>query len=131
MVRVDIHPDMLRWARERAGLSLADLARRFPKFSAWESGDSSPTFKQLEVFAKAAHVPFGYLFLPEPPQESIPIPDLRTIRRDPVRQPNPNLLDTLHAMQRRQAWLREELIDCQADSPDLAWMRGKRIACLG
>jgi len=72
----------------------------------------------LEAFAKATYVPFGYLFLPEPPEERIPIPDLRTIRKQAISHPSPDLLDTLHAMQRRQAWLREELIECEADPQD-------------
>jgi Zn-dependent peptidase ImmA (M78 family)/transcriptional regulator with XRE-family HTH domain len=118
VVRVDIQPDMLRWARDRSGLSQSDLSRRFPKLTAWESGESSPTFKQLESFANTTHVPFGYLFLPEPPEEHIPIPDLRTIRNEEVSHPSPDLLDTVHAMQRRQAWLREELVECEADPQD-------------
>ena len=69
MLRVNIQPDMLRWARERAGLSPAKLCKRFPKLTAWDSGECSPTLKQLADFANATHVPLGYFFLPEPPEE--------------------------------------------------------------
>lgn len=31
MIRVEINPQLLVWARERAGLDTADLTRRFPK----------------------------------------------------------------------------------------------------
>ncbi|HEO71545.1 MAG TPA: DNA-binding protein, partial [Candidatus Hydrogenedentes bacterium] len=75
--------------------------------------------KQLEAFAKATHTPIGYFFLPEPPEEHIPIPDLRTVRSDEISHPSPDLLDTIHTMQRRQAWLREELIECEAESLDV------------
>jgi Zn-dependent peptidase ImmA (M78 family)/transcriptional regulator with XRE-family HTH domain len=115
MARVAVKPGLLRWARERAGLEIADLVRKFPKVESWEQGEAQPTFKQLEAFAGVTHVPFGYLFLTEPPVEHIPIPDLRTIRNEALRRPSPDLLATIYAMQRRQAWLREELIEGEAE----------------
>ncbi len=117
MNRVSVRPEMLRWARERAGLDVYELKPRFPRLSAWEHGVEKPTLKQLEAFAKVTYVPFGYLFLPEPPKESIPIPDFRTIGGE-ISRPSPNLLDTIYAMQRRLAWLREERIECEAEPLD-------------
>ena len=60
-VRVEVKPTLLRWARDRAGLQLGQLARRFPRLSHWESGDVHPTRKQLERFAKATHAPLEHL----------------------------------------------------------------------
>jgi Zn-dependent peptidase ImmA (M78 family) len=107
MTRVSIQPSMLTWARERAGLEPEDLARRFPRLAAWERGELSPTLRQLEEFARAVHVPVGYLFLPAPPEEPLPVPDLRTLADRPVAQPSPELLDTLYLCQQRQDWFRE------------------------
>lgn len=107
MNRVAVSSGMLTWARTRAGLVPDDLQNRFPKIDAWEAGDVQPTLKQLEAFARAVHVPMGYLFLPEPPRESLPIPDFRTMEGRGVRQPSPNLLDMLYACQERQDWYRE------------------------
>ena len=115
MPRAPVKPELLRWARERVGRRVEDFGERFKKLAAWERGETQPTLRQLEDFARATHVPFGYLFLPEPPEEHIPIPDLRTIRNEGISYPSPDLLDTIHAMQRRQAWLREELIECEAE----------------
>ncbi len=126
MDRFAVKPEILRWARERADRSAESLRGRFPKYALWESGEAAPTLKQLEDFAKATYVPFGYLFLPEPPEEQIPIPDLRTIRNQDIRHPSPDLLDTLHAMQRRQGWLREELLECEADP--LTFVGSARLA---
>ncbi len=112
--RVPIRSEMLRWACERAGYDIRDLAPRFPQLPEWERGEKQPTFKQLEAFARATHTPFGFLFLPEPPQEALPIPDFRTVKDRPAR-PSPDLLDTIYAMQRRQDWLREERIEGEAD----------------
>ncbi len=115
MALAPVKPALLRWARERLGRSADDLGSRFRKLPEWERGQSRPTLKQLEDFARATYVPLGYFFLPEPPELNLPIPDLRTIRRDDIRQPSPDLLDTVYAMQRRQAWLREEMIEGEAE----------------
>lgn len=125
MTRVAIKPEMLQWARERAGLEVEALVPRFAKLAAWESGETQPTFKQLEAFAQATHVPFGYLFLPEPPDEPLPIPDFRTVANRPMQRISPELRDTIHAMQRRQDWLREERQD--GDTPALAFVGNARL----
>lgn len=111
MTRVAISPDLLRWARERAGVMAADeLTGRFPRYLEWEAGTTEPTLNQLEAFARAVHVPVGYLFLPEPPAEPLPIPDFRTHQGRIPRRPSPNLLDMLYACQERQGWYREFVV---------------------
>lgn len=107
MIRVEIKPELLSWARERAGLEVDSLSHRFPKITAWESGTVNPTLKQVEEFAKATHTPVGFLFLDEPPVENIPIPDFRTIRNKPVARPSPDLLDMIYVCQQRQEWYRD------------------------
>ena len=119
-MRVDIKPDFLLWACERSRLSIDELAERksFSKLPDWISGEARPTFKQLEKFAQATYTPFGYFFLPMPPEESVPIPDLRTVSNQYIDRPSPDLLDTVHAMQRRQAWLHEDLVECEVEPLD-------------
>jgi Zn-dependent peptidase ImmA (M78 family) len=107
MTRVEVRPELLRWARERAALSLDALARRIPQLPAWERGEARPTLKQIERFAKATHTPVGYLFLPAPPVEQIPIPDCRTVRNGQIARPSPDLLDTIYICQQRQEWYRD------------------------
>lgn len=114
MNRVAVSPGVVQWARERAHLDIEALATRFPKLPQWERGEVLPTFRQLENFAKATHVPFGFLFLPEPPDIPMPIPDFRTVQNQQLRAASPDLLDTIYAMQRRQAWLRETRQECEA-----------------
>ena len=106
-LRVSVRPEILRWACERSGKKKTDIVKRFPGFPAWERGEKQPTLKQLESFAKTTYAPIGFLFLKEPPQEEIPIPDFRTIAGKPVGQPSANLLDTLYLCQQRLAWYRE------------------------
>lgn len=107
MMHVTLNPEVLRWTRERAGRTMQDLAASFPKLDRWERGEERPTLKQVERFAKAVHAPVGYLFLPEPLVESVPIPDLRTVGNVHIGHPSPDLLDTVYICQQRQEWYRD------------------------
>jgi len=104
MLRVEIKPKLLRWARERSGLDIVALADRFPQLLDWERGSAQPTLKQIERFAKATYTAIGYLFLQEPPIERVPIPDFRTINNKHIEGPSPDLLDTLYICEQRQEW---------------------------
>lgn len=115
MSRVAVRPEVMQWARERAHLAIEDLAVKFPRLADWERGEVLPTLRQLEAFAKATHVPFGFLFLPEPPDIPMPIRDFRTVDNRFIGSASPELLDTIHSMQRRQAWLREERLEIEAE----------------
>ena len=107
MTRVAVRPEMLRWASERSGVDWADLLIRFPRLPEWESQVRQPTLRQLEQYARATLTPVGYLFLPEPLREGVPIPDFRTMGGRPVPRASPNLLDTIYLCQQRQEWYRD------------------------
>ena len=113
---VAVRPELIRWAVDRSRLTRDDL----DKFSIeeWEKGEKQPTLSQLEAFAKRTMTPLGYLFLPVPPEEKLPIPDFRTVGDAPIQDPSPNLIETLQTMQRRQSWMRDYLIEeGQAELP--------------
>ena len=107
MTRVPVNPELLYWACERSGIDHEDLVAKFKKLPEWESGETQPTLKQMEAFARAVHVPVGYLFLSQPPDEPVPIPDFRTFAGQAVTRPSPNLLDTIYTCQERQSWYRD------------------------
>jgi Zn-dependent peptidase ImmA (M78 family) len=123
-VKVEVAAELLRWAVERAGYSETSLAGRFPKLGQWLSGQDRPTLKQLERFAQATHAPVGYFFLREPPQERVPIPDLRTVGNVHIERPSPDLLDTIYLCQQRQEWYREYAQG--TDEPPLAFVNSAR-----
>ena len=106
-MHVEITPEMLRWARERAGFDIARVRKRFSKIDAGELGMAQPTLTQLEDFAHFTHVPIGYLFLHEPPVERVPIPDFRSIGMPHFDRPSPDLLEMVYTCQQRQEWYRD------------------------
>ena len=105
-VPVDVSPSLLLWARARSGIDDEVWEKRFPRYEAWLSGTKSPTFKQVEEFARKTHTPVGYFFLDEPPVEGVPIPDFRTVGDRPV-SATADLLDTVYTCQARQEWYRD------------------------
>ena len=106
-----VTPSVLSWARGRRGLAASELARKLSvkleKVLAWESGESRPTFRQAQRLAQALYVPFGYLFLEEPPAPKLPLPDLRTVGDKPPREPSPDFLDLVNDVLTKQQWYRE------------------------
>ncbi|HSG69938.1 MAG TPA: hypothetical protein VLA12_05955, partial [Planctomycetaceae bacterium] len=111
MQTVDVKPEMIRWAIDRSGLPEEMLLEKFPKLDKWQSGQKRPTLRQLEEFAKKTMTPFGVMFLDEPPEEELPVPDFRTMKDASIRRPSPNLIETIQSIQQRQDWIRDWLIE--------------------
>ncbi len=79
-----LNPDILVWARRRAGQNVDDVARKLGKspeeIREWEAGDSSPTYVQLEKLAYQVYKrPIALFFFPEPPEEDDPEHRFRTL----------------------------------------------------
>ena len=123
-LQITLEPTVLQWARARAELSEDDLAGKMQvkpeRVLEWEnSGNIS--MAQVKRLARATYTPYGYLFLSEPPEDTLPIADFRSRHGEARRRPSPNLLDTVYAMQRRQEWMREEVIR-QYEEPPLPFV---------
>lgn len=111
---INVNSNMIVWAISRAGYELQVFTEKFPKVLQWLEGEKKPTVKQLEDFSKKVHLPFGYLFLPEPPKEKLPIPFFRTNNRQATNV-SLNVYDTILLMQQRQDWLKDYLIENEFD----------------
>lgn len=115
--RINISADRYRWAIERAGYSVDDFIESHPKIalSDWMEDTKRPTINQLEAFAKSVNVPFGFLFLDIIPKENIPFPAFRgeAGRYDHF---DLNVYDTVNAVQQRQDWLEDYLVDNEIET---------------
>jgi Zn-dependent peptidase ImmA (M78 family) len=107
--RIEVQPDILTWAIARAGFDLPVFAEKNPNVAEWIEGKKLPTVKQLESFSKKVYIPFGYLFLPEPPTEELPIPYFRSNGGD--EKIHINVYDTILNIRQRQEWLKDYLKD--------------------
>ena len=73
-MKVPANSKILRWARVTSNLSLDDVAGRVGRprqvIEAWENGQDSPTYAQLEALAYNVYKrPLAVFFFPEPPEE--------------------------------------------------------------
>jgi len=111
MTEALVTPRLITWARERRRLPLNEAAEKLSvtadKLQNWEHGIKVPTFKQAISIAEKLYIPFGYLFLPTPPEEKLPLPDFRTVAGAPEYPPSPDFLDVLSDTLRKQQWYRE------------------------
>jgi Zn-dependent peptidase ImmA (M78 family)/transcriptional regulator with XRE-family HTH domain len=64
---IPVNPQMIAWARNRAGLTVEEAAEKFTHIAAWEAGRSFPTYPQLERLADEFKLPVAAFFFPEPP----------------------------------------------------------------
>jgi Zn-dependent peptidase ImmA (M78 family)/transcriptional regulator with XRE-family HTH domain len=108
-----ITPQVVKWARERAEMSVEQLADALKvdtrTLAAWETGQQSPPFHRAEKLADRLRVPFGYLFLSKPPKEAFPLPDLRTVGNVAVFKPSLNFIDVVDDALLKQQWYSEYL----------------------
>lgn len=106
----NINKELIEWAIIRNGNSAEEFYSQNPNVESWINGEKFPTVKQLENFTHKVHVPFGYMFLPKPPNETIPLPFFRT-GKNSTNKVSLNVFHTVQIIQDRQNWLTEYLQD--------------------
>ena len=109
MATAYINSDILRWGRMRLDLPQEVLADKlhvnFEKYLAWEAGNSYPTINQAMNIGNILMIPFGYLYLSQPPKaEDLPINDFRTIKDLRFQEASIDLRDMINIVLRQQEW---------------------------
>jgi Zn-dependent peptidase ImmA (M78 family) len=117
MASLSLSPHMLEWAANKVGLSLDELAVRVAaptKKAQFISGQLTAT--QAERVASISKVPFGYLFLKQPPEIPRPyLPDLRQLQEaDPL---SDDFYNVLRDVMRKQEWFADYLHRGEAEGP--------------
>jgi|SRR5579864_5888525 len=106
-----INGDIVRWARERSGLTYAEVARplkiQIDQIRSWEYGEAYPPFGKAEDLARLLRIPFGYLFLSKAPSDDSPIPDFRTVSDTTPTGLSSDFVEVLDHALLQQDWYRE------------------------
>jgi len=106
-----VKPDLLRWARETAGLTQEAAARKVgikpDRISEWETGALNPTVPQLRKAADVYKRPLAAFFLQAPPVEPAPPHDFRRPHGDEISAASPALRLELRRARRRRAVARQ------------------------
>ncbi len=91
---ISVNPQVLYWARTSLGLSQEEVAQSINKkvreIDAWERGEASPTYIQLEKLAyKIYKRPIALFFFPEVPEEEIIEQEFRTLPEEELLRLSP------------------------------------------
>lgn len=101
-----ITPNVLKWARESARMSIETAASKVhvseDKLLEWETGTSQPTIKQAETLAKAYRRPLALFFLPDVPRDFQPLQDFRRKNSKPL---STGSVFIMREIQQKQAWI--------------------------
>jgi len=94
--KIPLNPEILKWARQTAGMQLSEVAHKMGKdletVSLWEQGISTPTYIQLEKLAyKIYKRPIALFFFPEPPKEETPRQEFRTLPDQEIEKMSPRV----------------------------------------
>jgi Zn-dependent peptidase ImmA (M78 family)/transcriptional regulator with XRE-family HTH domain len=113
-----INPKVLVWARERAGHSIEDVAASFKKepeeIESWETGETTPTYVQLEKLAYVLYKrPIALFFFPAVPKEDNPEKSFRTLPDSEITELAP---DTHHKIREARA-MQLSLVELTGNNP--------------
>lgn len=122
---VSIQPKVIRWARQTIGLSIAEVALRLKRpeeeIEAWEMGEASPSYPQLEKLAYQIYKrPLAVFFLPEPPEEATPEREFRTLPQTDLQTLSPDTYLRIRQAHAFQLALKE-LFDERNPSARCVW----------
>lgn len=117
-----INPDVLRWARDNAGLSVDDAAKKAAvkpaKLAAWETGEDFPSIPQLRKLARVYRRPIALFYLSKPPRTFKPMHDYRRMPGVVARHETyPLRMEMRYARERREIAL-ELLRDLTIEPPN-------------
>lgn len=130
-----VNPDIMKWARETAGFSREEAARKLgmsgdtaaERLAALEEGEKDPTRPMLVKMSEKYRRPLLTFYLPKRPQLSDKGQDLRTLPEPPPPGTEALLDALLRDVHARQGLVKAALEEAEDDEP-LAFVGSARIA---
>jgi len=99
--RVNVNPELLKWALESSGYTMEDVAHSVAvkpeTVDSWLHGEAMPTWNQLKSLANKTKRPIAAFYLPQRPTEPPPPRDFRTSIQPSQRRFSPKLLQQIRA----------------------------------
>ena len=90
-----VKPELLIWARDSAGFSIEEAAKKVPvtsdRLEKWEKGELNPTINQLRKLGGIYKRPLAVFYLPEPPEIFKPLRDFRKLPEEEKKRLSPEL----------------------------------------
>lgn len=123
-ISLTVKPALLTWAREGAGLSTDEAARKIgvkPEWLvAWEAGIGKPTVSQMRKAAGVYRRPLAAFFLAEPPARPAPLHDFRRLPAGTPPAPSTGLLLQIRRARRRRTVAMALMSDLGRDVAEFA-----------
>ena len=105
--RALINPEFLIWARDSAGRTIEEAAKRIKvkteKVKSWENGEARPTVNQLRNLAWFYNRSLAFFYLPKLPQKEKKLRDFRTLpKKDSEKLSSELIFEIRKAKHRRE-----------------------------
>lgn len=127
---VQVNPAILVWARERAGLSAREAAKRIgggeERLERLERGEISPSPSFLNRAAAAYRTPLVTFYMAAPPLPAKPVGDFRTLASPPPQEEKALLDAFLRGVRARQSIVRD-LLEDDEDAGELPFVASSRM----
>ena len=113
-MKAKVTPNLMRWAREQAGLSISEAAEKIKRsledIVAWEDGEDQPSIAQARKAAEVYKRPFAVLYLDDPPEDFVTLQDFRRLPETVPKKFSPELSYLIRISRHRQEWARDYLL---------------------
>lgn len=113
-IRALVTPEVMKWARETAKLSIDEAAARIKRspeeIALWENGELKPSMAQAREAARVYKRPLAVFYLPSPPVGWQVLRDFRTLPADESRDYDSELSYVIRETASRQEWMSEFLL---------------------
>ena len=135
---VNINPEILTWARETAGLTPEEAAKKLgfketrsrtaaERLRGYEAGTDSPSRSVLGRMAKAYHRPLIAFYLSRPPVRGDRGADFRTLRSEPSAKADAVLDALIRDVRARQSMVRDAL-EVEEDAEPLNFVGSRTMS---
>ncbi|MCH4009948.1 ImmA/IrrE family metallo-endopeptidase [Companilactobacillus sp.] len=112
LLRIPVDGKVIQWAIDNGEKNDEDLLKKY-SINKWKNAKNKsdyPTFNQLQGFSRDTKIPFRYLIKSSIPEENNDFVKYRTVNNSDV-LPSRKLVDTIHQMESRQAWMKQYLLE--------------------